>query len=122
MIQSLCLGSTRLPWEWLLGYAYILSQYPFLSNGYDLPKPVPEELLVLRGEFVNGHSFSSLMYTVCQYLEGLGNSLAQPALYVVRDFSLDLVHDLLVDGQSFASSARNGNQEVYEQALKAAKR
>lgn len=101
----------------LAKYAGILSRYSFLSNGYELPKPVPEELLLPWGEFLSSHNLTSLAFTVYQYAQGLGNILAQPTLYVMKDFSLSLVKVLLGDGSAFVSSAKNGNQELYDRAL-----
>jgi hypothetical protein len=38
--------------EALLTYRKILDQYPFLSNGFDLPDPVLADLLLPFGEFL----------------------------------------------------------------------
>lgn len=100
-------------------YAGILERYPFLSNGYELPTPVPEELLLPWGEFVETHNLSALAYTVHLYAQGLGNILAQTTLYVMKEFSTVLVQILLgEDGLAFVASASNGNQKLYDQALR----
>lgn len=104
----------------LVEYASLLEQYPYLSNGFDLPSPIPEDLLLPWGEFVDKYNLAALSYTVYLYAEGIGNILDQTTLYVMKYVSLELVHVLLgeADAPTFVASASNGNQELYDQALK----
>lgn len=103
--------------EALYEYASILEQYPYLSNGYDLPTPVPEDLLLPWGDFIEKYDLSALAYVVFLYGQGSGDILAQPTLYATKAFSLELASILLGEGGSFVTSGSNGNQELYDQAL-----
>lgn len=104
--------------EAFVEYASILEQYPYLNNGFDLPQPVPEELLMPWGDFLEEHSLSALSFTSYLYNQGIGNILAQPTLYVMKYFSSYLVRVLLGEsGVGFVASATNGNQELYDHAL-----
>lgn len=104
----------------LVEYASLLEQYPYLSNGFDLPSPVPEDLLLPWGEFVEKYNLAALSYMVYLYAEGIGNILDQTTLYVMKYVSLELVHVLLseADASTFVASASKGNQELYDRALK----
>lgn len=103
----------------LVEYATLLEQYPYLSDGFDLPSPVPEDLLLPWGEFVEKYNLAALSYTVYLYAEGIGNVLDQTTLYVMKYVSLELVNVLLgaADAPTFVSSASQGNQEIYNRAL-----
>ncbi|KAJ7215136.1 flavin-containing superfamily amine oxidase [Mycena rebaudengoi] len=73
----------------LEGYLAQSAKYAlFLTNGYDLPDPVPEELLMPWGAFARKHGIETFDYTLFSRAQGAGNMLAQPALYVLKYFVL----------------------------------
>jgi hypothetical protein len=68
----------------LEGYLAQSAKYaPFLTNGYDLPDPVPEELLPW-GTFAQKHGIEAFDFSLFTFNLGSGNLLAQPALYVFK--------------------------------------
>lgn len=48
----------------VLGYAGQLQKYPYLASGYHLPDPIPEDLLLPYGEFLDKYNLSALTQTV----------------------------------------------------------
>ncbi|KAJ7887373.1 hypothetical protein B0H13DRAFT_2043045 [Mycena leptocephala] len=102
----------------LEGYLVQSAKYaPFLTNGYDLPDPVPEELLLPWGTFVRKHGIEAFDYTLFSYIQGSGNVLAQPALYVLKYFVLLDVQTLAGLGPGFLTTAAHNNHALYDAAL-----
>lgn len=101
----------------LYGYLQQQGQYPFVDNGFDLPDPVPEDLLLPWGDFMEKYSLQALANVAFMYLQGMGNILAQPTLYVMKYLTQRTVNTLLGSGPAFVTSGSNGNQALYEAAL-----
>ncbi|HEY2514771.1 MAG TPA: FAD-dependent oxidoreductase [Polyangiaceae bacterium] len=73
-------------------YLQILqTQFPYLESGFNLPNPVPADLLMPFGSFVTKYGLQALVPTVFAFAEGLGDILANPALYILKNFSLSVV-------------------------------
>jgi hypothetical protein len=73
-------------------YLQILqTQFPYLDTGFNLPNPVPPDLLMPFGSFVTKYGLEALVPTVFAFAEGLGDILANPALYILKNFSLSVV-------------------------------
>jgi len=94
-------------------YAAQLSLYPYLEAGFDLPNPVPPDLLLPFGDFVKKYALDAVVNTVFQFGQGLGDLLKQPTLYVFKNFGLDILRNLQV---GFLTTARHNNSELYEKA------
>ncbi|CAK4034848.1 related to amine oxidase, flavin-containing superfamily [Lecanosticta acicola] len=96
-------------------YARLLQdQYPYLASGFHIPKPVPEELLIPYGDFLAQRNLSALAYTAWYIDEGVGNALAQPALYMLKYYNL-----LQVEGINYGFvNAGNNYQGLYDTALR----
>ena len=95
-------------------YEILVSQYPYLSAGFQLPDPVPPELAAPFSSFVATHGLQALVPTIFQYGAGAGNLLDDPALYVLKLFSINVV------GAIFAGGFLNipqGTQQLYNAAL-----
>ncbi|KAJ7025906.1 hypothetical protein C8F04DRAFT_126065 [Mycena alexandri] len=102
----------------LQGYLAQSTKYaPFLTNGFDLPDPVPEELLLPWGAFARKHSIEAFDYTVFSLAQGAGNMLAQPALYVLKYFALYDVQMLAGIKPGFLTTAAHNNHALYDAAL-----
>ena len=101
--------------EALLAYREIVGQYPFLSNGFDLPHPIPSDLLLPYGEFLQKYNLTAIGWLSFEVLQGIANILAQPTLYVMKYFPQTTVDNLLY-GTSI-STANQDNQELYNAAL-----
>ncbi|KAJ7219026.1 hypothetical protein B0H12DRAFT_1194124 [Mycena haematopus] len=91
---------------------------PFLTNRYiDLPDPVPEELLMPWGTFTQKHGIEAFGYTLFSFIQGAGNMLAQPALYVLKYFDLFDVQILAGLQPGFMTTAAHNNHALYDVAL-----
>lgn len=98
----------------LLGYLGQLKGYPFLDNGFDLPSPVPSDLLLPFGNFLTKHGLEPLAPLIFGFAQGLGNILAQPAIYVLKNVNAGVIGGYI---GGFVAAASNDNQELYEKAL-----
>lgn len=101
--------------EGLLRYQAQLNKYPYLENGFDLQYPVPEELLMPWGGFIEKHNLSSISGLVYGLVGGPGNILSQPAIYVMKNFNEVQVHSALT--YSSLTTTSLDNQELYNKAL-----
>jgi phytoene dehydrogenase-like protein len=50
-------------------YAEQIAQYPYLDAGFDLPSPVPADLLLPFGDFATKHNLSAAVQTIFQFDE-----------------------------------------------------
>jgi len=97
----------------LQGYVEQLLKYPFLDDGFNLPDPVPSDLLIQFGEFVIKYNLSAAVSLLFETNEGIGNLLEVPTLYVMKYFGLTLVQGF---GSGFVATASHDNSELYESA------
>ena len=87
--------------------------YYDLDSGFDLPTPVPPDLLMPFRDFVTKYSLQPLVNTVFNFGQGMGNLLAMPTVYVLKNFSAQVV------GSIFSGSfmaVPTGNSRLYEAA------
>jgi hypothetical protein len=69
-------------------YKVQLSKYsPEFFRGYNLPDPVPEDLLIPWGDFLKKYDLGALGYDGFLQFQGMGNILAQPTLYMMKLFN-----------------------------------
>lgn len=98
-------------------YAAQAAKYPFLhSPGWDLPEPVPYDLLIPFGDFVEKYQLDNTLFTINEYAQGFGDLSSIPTIYVLKYFNV-------LPGQSGASTtslttARHDNSELYDKARK----
>jgi hypothetical protein len=97
----------------LAAYGAQLAQYPYLEQGFDLPSPVPPDLLLPFGQFVKKYALDTAVSLIFNFGQGLGNLLQQPTLYVMKNFGLDILRNLSV---GFLTTARHDNSELYRKA------
>lgn len=96
-------------------YYGILQQYPYLATGWELPDPVPAELLQPFGDFVAANGLGSIVQLVFEYGQGFFNNiLALPTVYILKYFGLDVVGSILTN--SFLTTPDHDNSRLYEQA------
>ncbi|KAI5461758.1 hypothetical protein BGZ63DRAFT_386588 [Mariannaea sp. PMI_226] len=101
-------------------YAKLIgTKYPYLSLGYDLPDPVPKELLEPYSEFIKKNDLQDLVQTVFDVSGYNGNLLDRPALYGIRVFSPLLVEAL---AKGFVSAASGNNHDLYRRAQRLLKK
>lgn len=70
----------------LMGYGAQVAKYPSLNTFWKIPQPIPEDLLMPFGDFLQKYNLQSLAYIVYSYQQGLANVLAQTTLYLIRFF------------------------------------
>ncbi|KAI9045048.1 FAD/NAD(P)-binding domain-containing protein [Aspergillus affinis] len=96
-------------------YKAHLNRYPYLSTGWDLPDPVPEDLLLPFGEFINKHSLQDIAYAIWSSARGSGDILRQPTVYILKAVDGPFVKGLSED--TLTTEGHN-NYELYEKALR----
>ncbi|MCP2265801.1 FAD-dependent oxidoreductase [Promicromonospora thailandica] len=94
-------------------YGEHLARFPYLEYGFELPDPVPTDLLLPFGEFVRRYDLDAVVPTVFQFGQGLGDLLRQPTLYVMKNFGSDILRNLQI---GFVSTSRRDNSELYRKA------
>lgn len=96
-------------------YYGILQQYPYLATGWELPNPVPAELLQPFGEFVAANNLGSIVQLAFEYGQGFFNGiLSLPTVYILKYFGLDVVGSIL--GNSFLTTPDHDNMALYVKA------
>ncbi|KAK8129495.1 hypothetical protein PG999_001875 [Apiospora kogelbergensis] len=95
-------------------YAQVLAtNFPYLGKGtYDLPDPVPQDLLLPFGAFVAKYNLTETIPLVWSFAQGVGNLLEANTLHVLQNFGLS--HVLALQGGLQVAQA--GNQVVYNKA------
>lgn len=99
----------------LLRYRDQLQKYPYLDLGFQLPSPVPEDLLMPWGQFLQKYNLSAMSEVAFGLVGGPGNILAQPTLYVAKNFGVTQVNSALEGSE--VTEAQNNNQALYDAAL-----
>ena len=97
-------------------YAAQLAKYPFLDNGFDLPDPVPTDLLMPFGDFVAKYDISAAVAALMGYAEGHGSFTKYPTLYFMKVVGLPLLKNIQT---GFYTTARHDNSEIYRNAQSA---
>ena len=96
------------------GYAAQLAKYPYLDDGFDLPSPVPDDLLLQFGDFLNKYQLQALASLAFEYVEGVGNMLAQLTLYVMKYLNSEVIAGI---ASGFLTTASHDNHQLYDRAL-----
>jgi hypothetical protein len=96
-------------------YYGILQKYPYLATGWDLPNPVPAELLQPFGEFVAANDLGSIVQLAFEFGQGFFNGILNlPTVYILKYFGLDVVGSIL--SGSFLTTPDHDNSRLYEKA------
>lgn len=93
----------------------LVEKYPYLSLGYDLPDPVPEELLAPYSEFIETNGLGDIVQLVNSIAGCNGNLLERPTLYGLKVFSPLLVQAVAA---GFINAASGDNRDLYRAAEK----
>ena len=97
----------------LAAYAMQVAKYPYLEEGFNLPQPVPTDLLLPFGEIVKKYALQDAVQTIFRFAQGLGDLLAQPTLYVFKLFRPAALQDIQT---GFLTTAHNDNSQLYRSA------
>lgn len=102
----------------LFGFAEQFARFPFLVNGFnDLPDPIPEDLLIPFGDFLDKYQLGALAYTAFTFNQGMGNILAAKTIYVMKYLAEITVQNVLGAGPGFLTTKDHNNHELYDAAL-----
>lgn len=97
----------------LAQYSAVLARYPYFTDGgYNLPDPVPEDLLISFGDFVEKYHVENIIPIAWTFAHSVGNMLDIPAIYVIQDFGQRHVAALLAG----YVKPTNGTAELYNKA------
>ncbi|KAK4448889.1 flavin-containing superfamily amine oxidase [Podospora aff. communis PSN243] len=101
----------------LLGYGAQVSNYPFLTGGYDLPDPVPADLLLPFGEFLEKYNLQAFANTAFRFDQGMGNILAVTTLYAFKYLPKTTIDAFVGLAPPPVASATLNLQGFYDKAL-----
>ena len=98
----------------LTAYSEQLQKYPYLQYSWNLPSPVPEDLLLPFADFVTKYDLQDVAYSIFSAGEGFANLLEQLTLNVLK-----LVDESYIDSVSGSGimPASHDNSEIYTKAL-----
>jgi len=104
------------PGENLSAYAQQLAKYPDLAWSWNVPDPVPEELLLPFGQFVQEYSLESAAYSIFDSAEGVANPpfLDQLTVNVFKYIDQGYLAGGVQGG--FVTTAQHDNGELYSKA------
>lgn len=98
----------------MVRYAEQLLKYPYLSEGWDLPDPVPEDLLLSFRDFVAKYDLAAAVEIIILYVQGLrGNILDYPMVYIMKYFSLGVLQGVQ---SGFSTTENYDNSRLYAAA------
>ena len=92
-------------------YAAQLVNYPYLDSGFQLPNPVPSDLLLPFGQFVTKYDIGSAVRIMFTFNEGIGDMLSVPTIYVMKLFGLTILGGIQ---NGFLTTASHDNSALYE--------
>ena len=92
----------------LQAYAVLLSKYAYVEEGFNIPYPVPKELVIPFGEFVEKHGLQAMVQAVFMISQGLGDIINVPTIYVMQNFGLGVVRNVFL--------TTGDNSQIYEKA------
>ncbi len=90
-------------------------QHPYLGQPWELPDPVPEDLLLPFGEFVEKYNLQNVAYTIAQLAIRNGNVFEQPTIYVLKAVDTDYIRGI-VFGEAVAPVTYD-SQSLFNKAL-----
>lgn len=93
-------------------YAAVLQKYPQLEGGFYLPDPVPEDLYMPFGQFVQKYDISDAVQFIFGLTSAFGDILELPTLQQFRTLSLSL----LATSTNFQTSSVMDNSLLFEKA------
>lgn len=95
-------------------YTALLAKFPYLEAGFDLPEPVPEDLLLSFGDFVKKYNLGGFANFAADFSQGVGDILNLPTIYVLKGIGFSILQNLQT---GFLTTARHNNHELYDKAL-----
>ncbi|RDW93050.1 amine oxidase, flavin-containing superfamily [Aspergillus mulundensis] len=98
----------------LTRYVGILLQHPYLAGGFDLPDPVPEDLLLSFGDLIEKYDLGAAVDMITQFDQGFAeNILDYPSIYILKYLDLAVIQGIQF---GFSRPASRANQDLYKAA------
>ncbi|KAK8099554.1 uncharacterized protein PG998_012795 [Apiospora kogelbergensis] len=97
-------------------YAAELAKYPQIKFGYNLGQPVPEDLTLPFGKFMEKHNLTGMAQTMFEFNSGYAPLLEIPALYILK--YLDTYELQSLQSGSFIVAANGDSATLYRNAAK----
>ncbi|KAK8073465.1 hypothetical protein PG994_004364 [Apiospora phragmitis] len=95
-------------------YAAELAKYPNIKFGYNLGQPVPEDLVLPFGKFMEKHNLTGMAQTMFEFNSGYTPLLEIPALYILKYLNTYELQSLQ-SGQ-FIVAANGDSTTLYKNA------
>ncbi|KAI1781282.1 FAD/NAD(P)-binding domain-containing protein [Hypoxylon cercidicola] len=95
-------------------YLEVLSKFPYLEDYSHLPDPIPEDLLLPFGQFVEKYNIQSVAYTIAQFATSNGNVFEQPTLYILKVADIPYIMGI-INGEVLAPATYDA-QSVFQKA------
>jgi hypothetical protein len=89
------------------------ASFPYLDSGFNLPNPVPQDLIAPFSAFVTKYGLGALVDNAFLFTEGVGNILEDPAIYVLKNFSLSVAYAIATGG---FMAVPGGTNILYDKA------
>ncbi|KAL5610936.1 hypothetical protein FOBRF1_007053 [Fusarium oxysporum] len=86
---------------------------PWIDQGYHVPDPVPEELLLPFGQFAQQNNFSAILTLISQLNWYPGNITTIPTLYGIKKFGPGLLQAV---SSEFLVAASGDTRSIYKAA------
>ena len=100
----------------LAAYGAQCAKYPYLEKGFDLPDVIPADLLMPWGDFVKKYNLGSMVGFHSRFAQGMGDTLTQPTLYVIKNFGSDILRNIQI---GFLTTEYHDNSLFFEHATEA---
>ncbi|XXH00820.1 hypothetical protein Hte_007171 [Hypoxylon texense] len=97
-------------------YLQVLAKFPYLEDFAHLPDPIPEDLLLPFGQFVEKYNLQSMAFILAQFATSNGNVFEQPALYILKVADTAYIQGQ-INGQVLAPATYDA-QSVFQAAQK----
>ncbi|KAJ6464956.1 hypothetical protein C8R45DRAFT_1023547 [Mycena sanguinolenta] len=93
------------------------AQFPFLDDGFNLPDPVPEDILLSWADFMAKYDLDAASFSAYEIIQGVGNVMTLPAIYAMKYFSSLTAGSFLGISPPLITTADFNNQGMYDKAL-----
>ncbi|KAI9152365.1 Beta-cyclopiazonate dehydrogenase [Paramyrothecium foliicola] len=97
-------------------YSTELAKYPDIMFGYNLPSPVPDDLLLPFGEFMEKYELDDAVNMLFEFNHGFTPLLEVPTLYVLKYLNPIQLQSILES--SFIVAANGDSHTLYDNAAK----
>ncbi|KAF8153572.1 hypothetical protein K438DRAFT_1943199 [Mycena galopus ATCC 62051] len=93
------------------------TQFPFLDDGFNLPDPVPKDILLSWTDFMAKYDLDAASFSAYSVNQGVVNEMTLPAIYAMKYFSSLTAGGFLGVGPPLITTSGFNNQGIYDKAL-----